>query len=253
MEDVTGRRDGVGTVEEVAPGQLAGSHEPQRRGFVAGDVAVRARRERGWLDPVVGVEELGGLAEGVAGLEGAQVGLGDDRPGRELLLDPLDGRLHGPLVEPEHEPEGEEVLGQVHLLGGHVKAFESTRVELADGDLEDVVVVERAVRQRIVLVAGLGQVLLVEGVLVDDDGAAARDVVEVGPQRRRVHGHQHVRRVPRGVDLRRGEADLEAGDARQRARRGTDLGGEVRQRGDVVAEDGGGARELRAGQLHPVA
>jgi len=37
------------------------------------------------------------------------------------------------------------------------------------------------------------------------------------------------------------------------SRGGPDLGGEVRQRADVVAEDGGGPRELRPGQLHAVA
>ena len=42
-------------------------------------------------------------------------------------------------------------------------------------------------------------------------------------------------------------------DARQRAGRGTDLGGEVRQGADVVAEDGGGPGELGPGELHPVA
>ena len=34
--------------------------------------------------------------------------------------------------------------------------------------------------------------------------------------------------------------------------RGADLGGEVRQRGDVMAIDRGGARELAAGELHAV-
>ena len=41
--------------------------------------------------------------------------------------------------------------------------------------------------------------------------------------------------------------------ARQRAGRRADLGREVRQGADVVAEDGGGPRELGPGQLHPVA
>ena len=42
-------------------------------------------------------------------------------------------------------------------------------------------------------------------------------------------------------------------DARQRARRGADLGREVRQRADVVAEDRGRPGELGAGELHAVA
>src|SRR5439155_21226610 len=39
----------------------------------------------------------------------------------------------------------------------------------------------------------------------------------------------------------------------QGAGRGSDLGREVRKGGQVVAEDGGGAREPVAGELHPVA
>ena len=50
-----------------------------------------------------------------------------------------------------------------------------------------------------------------------------------------------------------GDVDLEGGDASERARRGPDLGREVRQRRDVVAEDGADAREAVAGQLHAVA
>ena len=253
VQDLAGGRDGVGGVDEVPPGQLGGGHEAQGGGLVAVDVAIGAGGQPGRLDAEAVVEDLRRLAEGVAGLERPQVGLQDDRPSGELGLDPGDGGLHGALEEPEHDAQGEEVLGQVDLLGGHLEALEGARVERADRDLEDVVVGERAVRQRVGRVAGLGQVLGREGVLVDDDGAAGRHVAEVGPQGRRVHGHQDVRRVAGRVDLRGGEADLEAGDAGQRAGRGADLGREVRQGGDVVAEDGSRAGELRPGHLHAVA
>ena len=49
------------------------------------------------------------------------------------------------------------------------------------------------------------------------------------------------------------EADLEARHARQRAGRGADLGREVGQGADVVAEDRGRPGELGPGQLHAVA
>ena len=115
------------------------------------------------------------------------------------------------------------------------------------------VLLERAVGERVGRVAGLGQVLRREGVLVDDQRAAGRQVPDVRLERGRVHGHQHVRLVARRVDLLGREADLEAADAGQGAGRGADLGGIVRQGADVVAEDGGGAGELRAGELHAVA
>ena len=57
-----------------------------------------------------------------------------------------------------------------------------------------------------------------------------------------------------GVVMSRGrELDLERRDPVQRARRRPDLGREVRQRGEVVAEHGRCAREPVARQLHPVA
>ena len=50
-----------------------------------------------------------------------------------------------------------------------------------------------------------------------------------------------------------GELDLEAGDAGQRAGGRADLGREVGERREVVAEDGGLAREPGSRELHPVA
>ncbi len=93
VEDVRGRRDRVAPVEQRPVGQPRGGHEAERGRLVAGDVAVRARVELGRRHAVVRVEHLGRLAEGVAGLERPLVRLGDDRPGRELLVDPVDRRL----------------------------------------------------------------------------------------------------------------------------------------------------------------
>ena len=201
----------------------------------------------------MGVERLGRLAERVARLERALVGVGDDRPGPELLVDPVDGRLHAPLVQPEHQAEREEVLGQVLLLAGHVEPVERALVERRDRDLEDGVGLERAVGQRIARVGRLVEVLLGERVAVDDQRAAGRQVADVGLERGRVHRHEDVRLVARRVDLGRREADLEARDPGQRAGRRPDLRREVGQGADVVAEDRGRPGELGPGQLHPVA
>ena len=61
-------------------------------------------------------------------------------------------------------------------------------------------------------------------------------VLEVGLQGGRVHGHQGVELVAGRVDVVAAEVDLEAGDAGQGAGRGADLGGKVGKRADVVAE-----------------
>src|SRR5690606_32633811 len=65
--------------------------------------------------------------------------------------------------------------------------------------------------------------------------------------------HQDIRRVARGVDVVVGDAHLERRDAGQRAGGGADLGREVGEGGEVVAEQRGGGGELSSGDLHPVA
>ena len=64
------------------------------------------------------------------------------------------------------------------------------------------------------------------------------EAVQLGLERGRVHGHEHVGGVARRGDLVVGDVDLERGDAGEGAGRRPDLGREVRQRGEVVAEHG---------------
>ncbi len=78
-------------------------------------------------------------------------------------------------------------------------------------------------------------------------------VGQVHLEGRRVHRDEHVRLVAGGVDVVAGEADLEGADAGQRALGRADLGWNVRDRADVVAEDSGRLGELRARELHAVA
>ena len=115
-----------------------------------------------------------------------------------------------------------------------------------------VVVRERAVLERIGDVAGLLQVPVVEGVGVEDDRAALRQVGQVGSERGGIHRDEHVRAVAGCEDVVIGEVDLEAGHSGQRAGGRANLGREVRERGEVVAEQRGLAREAVARELHTV-
>ena len=112
---------------------------------------------------------------------------------------------------------------------------------------------QRTVLERVGLVPGLVEVALRECVLVDDDRGAALELGQVGLERSRIHRHQDVRRVARRQDVARGEVDLERGDAGERARRRTNLGREVRQRRQVVAQRRGRVSEPAPRQLHSVA
>ena len=78
-------------------------------------------------------------------------------------------------------------------------------------------------------------------------------VVDVRAQRGRVERDEHVGLVGRRADVARGEVDLEARDARERAGWRADLGREVGERREVVARERGRLGELGAGQLDAVA
>ena len=112
---------------------------------------------------------------------------------------------------------------------------------------------ERAVLERIGLIAGLGEVAGAELALVGDDQAAGLQIVDIGLERGRVHRDQHVGRVAGGLDRGRAEIDLEGGDPEGRALRRADLGREIGEGGEIVAGQRGREGELAAGQLHAVA
>ena len=246
-------RDRVAAEEERQAGQpRRGDQAPGER-LVAGDLHVLARLEGRRPDLVVGLEELGRLAEVVAGPEGAGVGLDHLRLGGEALGDPLEGRVDGPGVEPADQAEREEVLGALGVAGLDAGLLADLLGDGGHRDLVDGVGAERAVGQRVGLVARLGQAALVEGVAVDDEHRALGHQVDVGLEGRRVHRHQHVRRVAGGQDVVVRDVDLEGRHAAQGAGRGPDLGREVGEGGQVVAQQGAARGEAVAGELHAVA
>ena len=85
LEDRRRGRDRVRAEEERQAAQLRRRDQPVGERLVAGDVAVRAGRERRRLHLVRDGESLGRLAERVAGLERLHVRLADVRRVRELL------------------------------------------------------------------------------------------------------------------------------------------------------------------------
>ncbi len=82
VEDVRGRRDRVAAQEEREPGQPGRRDEAPGHGRVARHLDVLAGLEGRRAHLVVGLEELGRLAEVEAGPEGPRVGLGHLRLGR---------------------------------------------------------------------------------------------------------------------------------------------------------------------------
>ena len=117
----------------------------------------------------------------------------------------------------------------------------------------DVVPLEGVVLERALGVPDLLEVARGELVGVDDDRAAAAELVEVGLECRRVHGDEDVGVVARREHRVVTEVQLEGADAGQRPGWGADLGGEVGEGREVVAELRGLRREPVAGELHAIA
>src|SRR4029078_1524298 len=181
LEDRARRRDRVGAEEERQSRKPRRGDEPERQRLVAGDVPVRPGLERRRLHLVRDGERLGRLAERVAGAERLDVGRRYLRPLRaELLLEELDRRLDRAPVEPRHQPEREHVLRALGLARRDALDL----LQCSDGQRRErhgvhLVLVERAVLERALRIAGLLEVPLGEGVSVYDQRAALLQVGDV--------------------------------------------------------------------------
>ncbi len=231
VQDVRCRRDRVAPEEDRQVRELAGGNETPRHRLVATDLGVGARLEDRGFDLVRRFEQLGGLAEVVPGLERERVGCGHDLVLAEPLLDPVERRFDRPGVHPTDDPESEEVLAALSVAGLGPGLLGGLDGEAGHRDFVDRERVEGTVVQRVGGVAGLGQVALFEGVAVDDERAAAREVVDIGVKGRRVHGDKDVEVLPRREDVVVADVDLERAHAGDRARGSADLRREVRQGG----------------------
>ena len=149
-----------------------GGDEPPRERRVAVDVRVGPGGQGGRVDLVGVVEELGRLAERVARLERGDVGVAHLGLVAELRVDPAQRLVDGPRVHPGHQPEGEEVLRALGVAGLHPQRLHGPQREARHRHLVDRVGLEAAIGERVVVVAGLGEVARLEGVLVDDHRAA---------------------------------------------------------------------------------
>ena len=139
MQDVRRWGDRVARQEEVALREFRGSDESERGRLVPRDVSVRPWLEVCRRNAIVRVEDLCRLTECVSRIQRALVRLSNCIFPCKLLGDPLLRCRHGALVEPEHDTECEEVLGELNLLTTETEPFTRARDHSGHGDLKEVV------------------------------------------------------------------------------------------------------------------
>ncbi len=100
---------------------------------------------------------------------------------------------------------------------------------------------------------GLSEGPLVEGVLVENDDAAAPEIADIGDESGGVEGHEHVAILARRPDFPGAEMHLIGRHTVNRSRRRPDLCREFRQGEQFGAAMLCGAGKLQAGELDAVA
>ena len=177
VQDVGRRRDRVRPQRDRELRELAGGHDAPRERGVAGDARVLAGGKLGGLDLETDADRFGRLSEVEAGEERCLVRGLDLFVAAELLGDPVEGRLDRAGVHERHEPEREEVLGTLGIAGLDPEWSADLLGEARHRNLEHAVVRQGVVVERVGRVAGLVEVAFLEGVLVDDHGAARLEAV----------------------------------------------------------------------------
>ena len=100
--------------------------------------------------------------------------------------------------------------------------------------MEPVPLPEGRVVHRVLAVARPVEVLLLEGVGVQDEEPAVLEIAQVDLEGGGVHGDQAVEPIPRGVHATAAELELEARDPEEGAGRSTNLRGEAGQRRPAI-------------------
>ena len=206
----------------------------------------------GRRDLVGGAERLGGFPVVPARFQRQHVGLGDVGLAGELLADERLAVLEFAAVHPRQQPEGEHVLGALAVLLRSTDRLDRTQRQRRHRDGLHDVVGQLVVFERVGLVADLREVPFGEFVGVGDDQATAGQIGNVGLQRGGVHRDEDVGTVAGGEDVVVGDLDLERRNTGQGALWRTDLGGVIRLRRKVIAEERGLGGEPVTGELHTV-
>ncbi len=238
MQNVRGRSDRIRPQIQRQTRPLPRSHQPQRQRQIPRNIAVRTRRERRHRrSHLIGDREiLRRLPEIPPRTERRDIRLRDHRPLRELPPQKRLRPLRRTVIHPRQQTQRKHILAALGLLPGQTELLQRLQRQRRQRHRMDPVPLQGPVLQRRHIPADLRHRPLRELVRVHDDLPAPGHIREIRPQRRRVHRHQHIRRVPRRENVMIREMQLERRHPRQRPGRRPDLRRKIRQRRQIIPE-----------------
>ena len=203
--------------------------EAERQRRVAGDVAVLPGRDRRRLDLVRVGEDLGGLAEVVAGAQHADVGVDQLRGLLEALRRSTSPSTRsGRWNSQDVSPSAKKFLQRLTVRAGRLVSRSVAAVSLVMSTSNSWKRVSEPSASGLDVYSAFFRFCSVNCSLSTIKMPFGAQVADVDLERRRIHGDQHVEVVARREDLAAGEVQLKAGDAGERARGRADLGRESR-------------------------
>ena len=251
MQDVRGRGDGVRAQEQGASTFFGGHNQTPGGGGVAVDVGVNARARVAGLDAIGADRGVDIVAVVISRTEYQGVGIVYGGLLGKFILEEFQCAVQGTVEQPAHQAKRQDVAAFQYALGIQACLGQGCLGHGGHGYFHhlgcDTQFLEGAVGGKHCLL----EVRLLERVNVNDDYASGFQKFVILLERGRVHGHQYIASVARGV-YTCADTDLEAGHAAQRALRGADFGWIVRESGHLVAQSGGDIGKDVSGQLHAV-
>ncbi len=241
VQNVAGRRDRIGPVEQILAAQSTGRDQSPGQRLVAHDVAIRSRLQLRRVDLVTLPERFGRFTERPTRTQCRFVRGGDVGLLAEFILDESQRGIQRSAEQPVHQPHRKKVLAAVGDLGTQSVGGDRIPGQLSHRHFEQPIPLHDHVGvQRIRVDLRQLEILFGEPVLVGDQDPALPQVLQVGHERRGVHHHQRVQGVSGREDFLLCELHLKTADAGAGPPRGADFRREIGKRRNVIPRQGTG-------------
>ena len=130
VQNLTGRCNRIARIDQCPPGAIGGGDQTDRGGLVARNPPVSSLGQPGRRHRVLNAEQLGRVGKVVTGPQTGAVGGHHGRVVSQLLHEPFQHGLKGTIVQPQAQPESEEVLAREASLRGNCMCLTASSLSL---------------------------------------------------------------------------------------------------------------------------